>query len=382
MTVFMLDVVAIWLLGEIVLRIIPIPGIYYNVYRYDPYVGGGLYPHTTEIYRDHNKAFVKRKVNRWGYLDKDHPPAKPAGNYRIGFFGDSFTQARHVPLAQTFFRIIENRLKTYSVESLAIGIRGYSMLQSYLNSRRWVPFFDIDMVVYVFVENDLGDQLPEVDRYGDKPYPRIKADGFDIDYGFRARNQYKMTGIYPIVDFLAARSLFFATLTERLKLLRRHGIKIRATEADRTMATGRNRNGEVTSNDLPSSWSADLKAKALKTGAAVLSKWHLEAINQKKGFAVLYVPRETEFKKKTHNQDSWKLWLETFCKKQGITFIDPSAEMTAVESSGQRVFYDHFTKAGHAAFAEAFIKWFKRLNKDKSKTAKCFYNPLKNGAFS
>ena len=64
MTVFMLDVVAIWLLGEIVLRIIPIPGIYYNVYRYDPYVGGGLYPHTTEIYRDHNKAFVKRKVNR------------------------------------------------------------------------------------------------------------------------------------------------------------------------------------------------------------------------------------------------------------------------------------------------------------------------------
>lgn len=352
-----LDVAVIWILGEIVLRLIPIPGIYYNVYRYDPQVGGGLYPHTTEIYRDYQGNFIKRKVNRWGYLDKDHSPQKPAGIYRIGFFGDSFSQARHVPLEQTFFRIIENQLD--SVETIAIGIRGYSMLQSYLNYRRWSPFFDMDMIVYVFVENDLGDQLPEVDHSGDKPYPVLTADGFKIDYSFRERNRHKTRGIYPIVDFLSARSLFFATVSERLKLLIHYGIKIRLNEDERIMATGKDKTCERSSTDLPSTWPQDLKTKALQTGAAVLSRWRAEVAAQKKAFVVLYVPREVEFKKPTRQQDSWKLWLENFCKKKGIVFIDPSDKMIATEKAGQRVFYDHFTKTGHQAFAQAFIEWFK-----------------------
>lgn len=80
----------------------------------------------------------------------------------------------------------------------------------------------------------------------------------------------------------------------------------------------------------------------------------------KKAFVVLYVPREGEFKKPTGQQDSWKPWLENFCQKEGIVCIDPSNRMIAAK------------KAGHQAFAEAFIAWFK-MEKEGQKTSTAFF---------
>ena len=62
--------------------------------------------------------------------------------------------------------------------------------------------------------------------------------------------------------------------------------------------------------------------------------------------------------KKTENQNSWKYWLKSFCLERNITFIDPTNEMLARQRQGKEIFYDHLTKEGHRALAEAFFKWF------------------------
>ena len=351
---------AIFILGEILLRLVPIAGVNFNVYTYDHDLGVGLYPHTTVIYRNDKGVYVKRKVNRWGYLDKNHNQHKPEGVFRVGFFGDSYTEAEHVALEDTFFRRIESSLKQKQVETLAFGVSGNSMLQAYMLYQRWVDFFDIDLVVYVFVENDLGDQVKEIDRTGDRPYLFLTDTGTSIDYGFRAKNKHKASKLFKIGDWLTAKSLLIAVVSERIKLLKKYGIKMRADKEQRTMATRAADELNVNAIDLPSSWPAQLRLRAQKLGAVQLLKWRAEAIKQRKTFAVLYVPRQSEFKKPIVQQDSWKLWLQTLCRDSRISFIDPTNAFMRNEAAGAPVYYDHFTPAGHKVFAAAFVQWFEQ----------------------
>ena len=126
--------------AELILRAANLPGITYHTFQYDDVTGQRFYPNTTLIYRSDRGEEVRRKVNHWGYLDRNHDAARPAGVRRIGFFGDSFTEARQVPFDSTFFARIERgeNQGAKRTECIAIGMMGYSTLQSYLECRRWM----------------------------------------------------------------------------------------------------------------------------------------------------------------------------------------------------------------------------------------------------
>ena len=52
-------------------------------------------------------------------------------------------------------------------------------------------------------------------------------------------------------------------------------------------------------------------------------EWKKQVSGTNKDFAIMYVPREGEWKKDDLGQDSWKYWLKNLCKNNGIDFIDP-----------------------------------------------------------
>lgn len=349
-------------ISEILLRILPIPGVQFNVSKYDDIVGHTHYPNSVQTYRNARGDYTERKANQWGFLDREHQRDKKNGIYRIGFFGDSYAEVKQVPLEQTYFRLIEDSLKSYNVECLAFGDSGYSTLQSYLVSKRWPNFFDLDLVVYVFCENDLGDQIKEIKKSPNIPYGVLTENGFQIDYSFRQKNKNKEKLHFKIFDYLTARSLVFSTIAERIKLLNKYGIKVKVTKEDMMMATkvkGKSKIDAIPNqNDLPSTWPDSLKVYAEELCSNIIIKWRDEIINQQQDFLILYVPRDKEFGKETKDQDSWKRWLRSLCVKQNIKFIDPTADLLKVKLSGNDVFYDHFTKEGHVAFANAFVKSF------------------------
>jgi hypothetical protein len=202
----------IFLLSELLLRILPIPGIQFNVAKYDNVTGAIHYPNSTMTYRGLNGSFIERSINRFGYLDVNHNKSKENNIYRIGFFGDSYTEAKQVSIDKTFFSVIETQLEAYNVETLAFGISGYSTLQSYLTSLKYTDYFDLDMVVYVFVENDLGNQIQEINRNLNQPYAVLKNNELVIDNSFRERNNYRESSVIKIIDFLTANSLLMSTL--------------------------------------------------------------------------------------------------------------------------------------------------------------------------
>ena len=145
---------------EFCLRFFNIPGIQLANSVYDSEVGLFKFkPNSNAIFTSINNKKIKRKVNSEGFLDQNHTVFKPNNTIRIGFFGDSYVEARQVQLEKTFFRLIEKKLLSHHVETLAFGISGYGTLHSYLLNKKYTEYFDLDIVVYVFVENDLGDHI-------------------------------------------------------------------------------------------------------------------------------------------------------------------------------------------------------------------------------
>jgi len=345
-------------IAETVLRIVKLPGAKIVRTKYDELTGAILYPHSTVIYSNPRGDFVCKKVNSWGYLDIDHKKEKEKNVYRIGFFGDSNTEASYVPFEDTFFRIIEKDLSDYKVECMAFGFSGRSTVQSYLESQRRTGYFNIDLVVYVFCENDPGDNIREITRSGYKPYGISEKDTFRIDNSFRKQYAFKNRPYYRLYSYIKSKSMLIGLLSTRLKLLMSYGVRAKTNEEQRTMAT-KTKPGEIPySTDLPSTWPYLWREYAQRLTSLVILKWRDEVIAESRKFAVLYIPRETEMEKDKIHQDSWMAWIESFCIDNNILFINPSPNFIEAKLSGKEIFYDHLTKTGNHLLGKTFMEWF------------------------
>lgn len=328
--------------------------------RYDDLVGATYYPGSALTYRNDRGESHRREINSWGYPDAEHRLEKPAGTYRIGFFGDSYTESIQVDLERTYFRLLDARFRDERMEFLAFGHTGFGTIHAYLEGYRWVPAADIDLAIYVFCENDLADNIARISRNSYFPSAFLTRDGFGVDNTFQDRYRYKQALYFRVYDSLTAHSLLFATITARIKLLFRYGIKPTVTEEDRLMTTGTapgtDEKALPTETDLPSSWPAFWRDYATDLGERIILRWKREIEGEGKRFAILYVPRPGEMERESKEQDAWKYWLESFCRENGIPLIDPSDELLTAIESGQEVFYDHYTEDGHRAVARSIIR--------------------------
>jgi hypothetical protein len=355
-------------LAEVVLRIVPIPGITYHSFYYDAETGGKYYPHTTLIYRGGDGVEVRRRSNAWGFPDVDHALKPAPGVLRVGFFGDSYVEAAQVKSDDTFVRLIEKGLNARTgelsgvrnrrgeavtrVEALSFGISGRGTLQSWLECKHWMVRCDLDYVVYVFVENDPADQIRELKRADSLPFPILSADSFVVDDSFNDRYGYKMTWWHRFGQRLKSHSLVVSTIEGRLKLLKSYGVKRTLTEADRTGA------GPGPSPMPPSVWPPDLVPVGWTLVERVLDRWQREVDREGRRFLIIRVPREEQLDVPLAEQDTWAPRLTDYCARKSIPLIDPTPDLLRVMHSGQRVYYDHFTPAGHRAFAGAFETFF------------------------
>lgn len=355
-------------IGEILIRTLNIPGIDKNTYyAVDPLLGYGYIPNAKLYYLSDRGDAVLRDFNSLGYLDREHKKAREKDIYRIGFFGDSFTEARQVPLENTFFGIIERELKDYNVECMAFGREDGGTLVAYMDNARRTPYFDLDAVIYVFCENDPGDNIKEIKEKTSPyfPFGVLAKSGYEIDYSRRDEFiRFSQTFAYKVRKYISNHLLLSRVIKNRLSLFINYGLRVRLDEEERKMATRVQEGNIPDQNDLPSTWPDHFREYAEDLASAIILKWRAELRDESRGFAVFYVPRETEMEKETGAQDSWKPWLEDFCARENIAFIDPTEDLVRLQRSGKESFYDHFTPHGHRAFAGAFIKWFKEKSEN------------------
>ena len=117
---------------EVFLRVI---GYSYPIfYTTDYYRGFALRPGMEGHYEREGESDVR--INSDGLRDREHIKAKPADTVRIAVLGDSFSEAMHVPMEQTFWSLLERKLQECNafpgkrVEVINFGVLGYGTAQN------------------------------------------------------------------------------------------------------------------------------------------------------------------------------------------------------------------------------------------------------------
>jgi hypothetical protein len=206
----------------------------YGSSRYDPELRTDVHGSTATY---HKVRYVAREPNREGFLDAEHSPRKASSDLvRIAFFGDSYVESLQVPLDQVFHRSLPSKFQDPGVETLAFGVSGWGTLQSYLAYVAKAERYDMDIVVYVFVENDLGDNLYSIQatKTG-RLNPNAYAEVSDDKFGFSLRwvnPPGEVSIAYRVAKALENRSLLGRVIWSRVSLLRGDGIAVMGDTAD------------------------------------------------------------------------------------------------------------------------------------------------------
>ena len=181
-------------MSEIFLRVIGYSFPFF--YTTDYYRGFALQRGVAGHYQREGEAYVR--INSDGLRDREHSKAKFAGTMRIAVLGDSFTEAMHVPMEQTFWSLLErqlqecNTLPGQKVEVINFGVSGYGTAQELMTLRQKVWDYSPDLVVLAFTTyNDIYDNSRGLSRTEEVPYFVYRNGELVYDDSFRNSPTYR-----------------------------------------------------------------------------------------------------------------------------------------------------------------------------------------------
>ena len=130
--------------------------------RFVPGVGLLNEPGAEVRWTSHGEFWVVQRANRWGFLDREPlTPDQAARTCHIAFIGDSFVEAKEVPVADKFHVQLEE-IAARALPRLNISTSAYGRAAT--GQINQLPFYDEyartlrpKLVVLVFVQNDFTD---------------------------------------------------------------------------------------------------------------------------------------------------------------------------------------------------------------------------------
>lgn len=128
-----------------------------DFYEPHPQFGYRMQPQAEFLFASPYHGYsAKVRTNSRGLRDDQVIVPKPAGVLRILLLGDSMTAGLEVRKEETFEAVCEQRLRVHGpVEVVNAGVRGYNLDNILLFFENEGASYAPDVVVYLFVENDL-----------------------------------------------------------------------------------------------------------------------------------------------------------------------------------------------------------------------------------
>ena len=182
------------LMTEVFLRVI---GYSYPIfYTTDYYRGFALRPEIEGHYQREGESHVR--INSDGLRDREHSKTKPANTVRVAVLGDSFAEAMHVPMEQTFWSLLERKLEECNafpgkrVEIINFGVSGYGTGQELMTLRQKVWDYSPDLVILAFTTfNDVYDNSRLLSKTEEVPYFVYRNGELFYDASFRDSPTYR-----------------------------------------------------------------------------------------------------------------------------------------------------------------------------------------------
>lgn len=152
----------------------------------DRYRGVALRPNAEGWWREEGNTYLR--INSAGLRDREHARQKPPHTFRVAVLGDSFAEARQVPIEDTFWAIIEKKLQRCpsvagrQVEVINFGVAGYGTAQELITLRREVWDYSPDLVLLVVTPgNDIRDNSRTLSQDGPRPFFVYQGDQLVLD---------------------------------------------------------------------------------------------------------------------------------------------------------------------------------------------------------
>jgi hypothetical protein len=176
-----------FLVCEIILRIIgfSVP----HFYTYDDVLGHRFIPGAEGWHRQEGEAYIT--INSHGLRDREHTIEKPPHTIRIAVLGDSYAEARQVPLEETFWSIMERKMNAcqpfggHRVEVINFGVSGNGTAQEFLTLQLDGWKYSPDIVLLAFLTgNDIRNNSKTLEPKKWKPFFVLQDDTLVLDTSF------------------------------------------------------------------------------------------------------------------------------------------------------------------------------------------------------
>ncbi len=130
--------------------------------RFEPGVGLLNEPGAEARWTNHTDFWTAQRANRWGFLDREPlTPEQAARACHIAIIGDSFVEAREVPIADKFHARLEElaarALPRLNISTSAYGRHATGQINQLPFYAEYAHALRPKLVVLVFVRNDFGD---------------------------------------------------------------------------------------------------------------------------------------------------------------------------------------------------------------------------------
>jgi hypothetical protein len=167
-----------------------------SFYMPDDVVGHRLKPGAEGWNRGEGRAYVK--VNSQGLRDREHAKQKPPAIYRVAVLGDSYTEASHVELEETYWAFLPRHLTRCGfapgkqVEAINFGVNGYGTVQELLTLRHWAWDYAPDLVLLAFFPgNDVRNNSKALEQERLRPFFVLRDGTLALDDSFRQSEQFR-----------------------------------------------------------------------------------------------------------------------------------------------------------------------------------------------
>ena len=188
------------IIAEIALRVARYS--YPTFYMPDAARGFALRPNMEGWYRKEGEAYIR--INSDGLRDREHEKTKPPGTIRIALLGDSYAEAFPVPLEDSFWAVMENKLRECGafegkrIEVINFVVSGYSTAQELitLRERAWEYSPDIVMLA-VTTNNDISDNSRALKKTDEAPYFVYRDGKLVLDDSFKATRAFRLRQSFP-----------------------------------------------------------------------------------------------------------------------------------------------------------------------------------------
>ena len=148
-------------------------------FEFVPGVGMRLKPQAELRWTNNLDFWTVQRANSLGFLDREPlSPERAAASCHVAIVGDSFVDAREVPVSDKVQVRLEEmaaeRLPGWDVTVAAYGHRGTGQVAQFPWWDEWIRHRPPKLVVLIFVWNDYTDNEMWTSGIGDQPYAHVR----------------------------------------------------------------------------------------------------------------------------------------------------------------------------------------------------------------